>query len=58
MIVASLLVGLLATVLLLPTVSDLVSLLRLALGGRGRRRDPRAPAMPPRLRFIVAAHNE
>ena len=58
MIVASFLVGLLATVLLLPTVSDLVSLLRLALGGRRRDSPPRAPAMPPRLLFLVPAHNE
>jgi hypothetical protein len=44
MIAVSLVVGLLATVLLLPTVSDLASLLRLAVGGRRRRAQPRPPS--------------
>jgi 1,2-diacylglycerol 3-beta-glucosyltransferase len=56
MIVMSLLVGLLATVLLLPTVSDLISLLRVMLGHR--RRAPRTSTESPRLLFLVPAHNE
>ena len=56
MIVISVAVGLLATVLLLPTVSDLVSLLRLALGGKATVH--RSPAPLPRLLFLVPAHDE
>jgi len=56
MVVVSLLIGLLAAVLLLPTVSDFVSLLKLALG---KRRPPRQlPAETPRLLFLVPAHDE
>jgi cellulose synthase/poly-beta-1,6-N-acetylglucosamine synthase-like glycosyltransferase len=56
MVIVSLLVGLVAAVLLLPTVSDLVSLLQVA---RGRPRPAnRPPAASPRLLFLVPAHNE
>jgi len=56
MIAISFLVGLLAAVLLLPTVADLLSLLRLAFT---RRRQVRhSPAPLPRLLFLVPAHNE
>jgi cellulose synthase/poly-beta-1,6-N-acetylglucosamine synthase-like glycosyltransferase len=56
MVVVSVLVGLLAAVLLLPTVSDLVSLLHLAFS-KGR---PARVALrdPPRLLFLVPAHDE
>jgi len=56
MVVLSLLIGLLAAVLLLPTVSDLISLVRLAL--RKRRPAQHRAAQPPRLLFLVPAHNE
>ncbi|HET9387902.1 MAG TPA: glycosyltransferase family 2 protein [Gemmatimonadales bacterium] len=56
MIVLSLLIGLLAAVLLLPTISDLVSLVHLAL--RKRRIAKRVVAQPPRLLFLVPAHDE
>jgi len=56
MIGVTLLVGFLAAVLLLPTVSDLISLLRVLLG---HRRNVLRPAVePPRLLFLVPAHNE
>jgi len=55
MIVLSVLIGLLAVLLLLPTISDLVSLVRLALGKRPAKR---APAQLPRLLFLVPAHDE
>src|SRR2546421_485942 len=55
MIVLTALLGLLAAVLLLPTVSDLLSLFRLA---RGKRSSAQPPAEPPRLLFLVPAHNE
>ncbi|HEV8509919.1 MAG TPA: glycosyltransferase family 2 protein [Gemmatimonadales bacterium] len=56
MIVITLFVGLVAAVLLLPSVSDLVSLLRL---GIPKRRPPRQPgAELPRLLFLVPAHDE
>lgn len=55
MIVVSVLLGLLATVLLLPTLSDLVSLAR--VGTRKPAPAPR-PARLPRLLFLVPAHNE
>jgi len=56
MIVLSVLVGLIAALLLLPTMSDLVSILRLA---HGRLRPPRRPpTLPPRLLFLVPAHDE
>ena len=57
MIVATVVVGLLAAVLLLPTVSDLLSLLRLSLGGRPKGA-PQIPAPVPRLLFLVPAHDE
>lgn len=56
MIVLSLLIGLLSVVLLLPTVSDLLSLARIAFGG-SRRRSP-ATGERPRLLFLVPAHDE
>ena len=56
MIVLSLLVGFVAFVLLLPTVSDLVSVVQLV------RRKPRpvnaTNGEPPRLLFLVPAHDE
>jgi 1,2-diacylglycerol 3-beta-glucosyltransferase len=56
-IALSLLLGLAAVVLLLPTVSDLISLGRVLLGYAARR--PRAsPAGQPRLLFLVPAHDE
>jgi cellulose synthase/poly-beta-1,6-N-acetylglucosamine synthase-like glycosyltransferase len=57
MALLSLLVGFVAGVLWLPTVSDLVSLVRLAFGSR-RRAPPPPPAEPPRLLFLVPAHDE
>jgi 1,2-diacylglycerol 3-beta-glucosyltransferase len=56
MIVLSLVVGALAALLLLPTLSDLSSLVRLAT--RRRPRAKRAPTSLPRLLFLVPAHNE
>jgi cellulose synthase/poly-beta-1,6-N-acetylglucosamine synthase-like glycosyltransferase len=56
MILISIAVGLLAVVLLLPTLSDLMSLLRLAIG-RGAT-TPRRAAQTPRFLFLVPAHNE
>jgi cellulose synthase/poly-beta-1,6-N-acetylglucosamine synthase-like glycosyltransferase len=56
MVLVTCLVGLLAAVLLLPTASDLVSLLRLALGHS--RPTTRPPAELPRLLFLVPAHDE
>ncbi len=62
MILLSLALGLIAAVLWLPTVSDVVSLLRIlvrARGGRGGpRRTPAIPAEPPRFLFLVPAHDE
>lgn len=56
MIILSLLVGLVAAVLLLPTLSDLISLLRIAFT---RRPSPVAATREqPRLLFLVPAHNE
>ncbi len=56
MIGVTLLVGFLAAVLLLPTVSDVISVARMLLG---RRRHARRPSgEPPRLLFLVPAHNE
>lgn len=57
MIVLTVGVGFLAAVLLLPTLSDLLSLLRLALGGRPTRAS-QIPAPVPRLLFLVPAHDE
>ena len=57
MALLSLLVGLVTGVLWLPTVSDLISLLRMAFGSR-RRAPPPPPAEPPRLLFLVPAHDE
>jgi len=56
MILVSIALGLLASVLLLPTLSDLVSLLRLLLR-RGAKRPPR-DAQVPRFLFLVPAHDE
>ncbi len=56
MVVLSALVGLVAAVLLLPAVSDVVSLVRAALGRPPHGIPP--PAEPPRLLFLVPAHNE
>jgi 1,2-diacylglycerol 3-beta-glucosyltransferase len=53
-----LVVGLLATILLLPTLSDLVSLLRLALTGRTAPGPEGGGGPPPRLLFLVPAHDE
>jgi len=55
MVVLSVFLGLVAAVLLLPTVSDLNSLVRIALG---RRPHVRRPARPPKILFIVPAHDE
>ena len=55
-VVLSLLIGVVAAVLLLPTVSDLINLVSIALGYRPRVQRP--PAEPPRLLFLVPAHNE
>jgi cellulose synthase/poly-beta-1,6-N-acetylglucosamine synthase-like glycosyltransferase len=57
MVVLTFLVGLLAAVLLLPTVSDLFSLSRLPFSRR-RRTPVKTTAVPPRLLFLVPAHNE
>jgi len=56
MVIVSLLVALLVAVLLLPTVSDLFSLLHLAIGNR--QSPKQRPAQPPRLLFLVPAHDE
>jgi len=56
MILLSITLGLLATILSLPTVSDLVSLFRIAIR-RGARTLPPAPC-PSRLLFLVPAHDE
>lgn len=55
MIVLSLLLGAGALVLLLPVISDLLSVVRIALGGRWSRA---GSGEPPRLLFLVPAHNE
>ena len=56
MVILTIIVGVLAAVLLLPTISDLVSLVRLPFS---KRRAPSgANAVPPRLLFLVPAHNE
>jgi 1,2-diacylglycerol 3-beta-glucosyltransferase len=52
----SLLCGLLAAVLLLPTLSDVLSIGHILLGDSARRQP--APAEPPRLLFLVPAHDE
>jgi cellulose synthase/poly-beta-1,6-N-acetylglucosamine synthase-like glycosyltransferase len=56
MILVSLLVGCLAAVLLLPMVSDLISVVRLVFGRRRIALQPSAE--PPRLLFLVPAHDE
>jgi cellulose synthase/poly-beta-1,6-N-acetylglucosamine synthase-like glycosyltransferase len=56
MIVVSLVLGFGAVVLLLPTLSDLVSVFRISLG-RSRRSATR-PSEPPHFLFLVPAHNE
>ncbi len=56
MILLSIALGLLAIMLLLPTVSDLVSLARLAFGRRVAR--PAPAARLPRFLLLVPAHNE
>ena len=58
MIIVTLLAGLLAAVLLLPVISDLVSLARLAAGFRPRPSTPRPIGQLPRLLFLVPAHDE
>ncbi|HEV2752164.1 MAG TPA: glycosyltransferase family 2 protein [Gemmatimonadales bacterium] len=57
MIGLSLLVACVAVVLLVPTVSDLLSVVRIALSA-GPRPLARRAHPPPRLLFIVPAHNE
>ena len=52
----SVVLGLLAVVLLLPTASDVVSLARIAL--RRERQRPASSHETPRLLFLVPAHNE
>jgi len=56
-IALSLLLGLAAAALLLPTASDLISLGRVLLGQAGRRPRPSSVGQP-RLLFLVPAHNE
>lgn len=56
MVVVTVLVGLLAAVLLLPTASDLISVVQLAF--RKRRPTSERSATPPRLLFLVPAHDE
>jgi cellulose synthase/poly-beta-1,6-N-acetylglucosamine synthase-like glycosyltransferase len=56
MILFSLVLGCLGAVLLLPTLADVISLLR-ALTHR-RLDAPRIPATPPRLLVLVPAHDE
>lgn len=48
-------IGLIAAILLLPTVSDILSLARRARGFVGH---PKPPAALPRFVFLVPAHNE
>ncbi len=57
MVALSIVVGAIAAVLLLPAVSDLVSLLRLAIGRRATAPPP-IPGHLPRLLFLVPAHDE
>ena len=52
----SVVLGLLAVVLLLPTASDVVSRARIAL--RRERQRPASSHETPRLLFLVPAHNE
>lgn len=56
MIILSVVVGLMAVVLLLPTVSDLVSIVHLPR--RSPRPARRFPTQWPRLLFLVPAHDE
>ena len=56
MILLSIALGLLAAVLLLPTVSDVASLVRILV--RGRARTPTVATELPRLLFLVPAHDE
>ena len=56
MIVVSLLLGFLAVVLLLPTLSDLLSLARLAIRNGARSRA--TPDAQPRFLFLIPAHDE
>jgi len=53
----SLLVGVVALILLLPTWSDLLSITRVLTRRRASTRAPE-PDAPPRLLFLVPAHNE
>ena len=56
MIILTILVAVLAAILFLPTLSDLLSLLRvMVLPGRGKRG---APDRLPRFLVVVPAHNE
>ncbi|MGH7521341.1 MAG: glycosyltransferase family 2 protein [Gemmatimonadales bacterium] len=58
MIILSVVVGFVAVVLLLPTVSDLVSIVQLPRRSPPRRPARRVSAEPPRLLFLVPAHDE
>lgn len=54
----TLMVGGMGLVLLLPALSDLMSLVRLALAGRPKARVRTSADAPQRLLFLVPAHNE
>ena len=56
MILVSIVVGVIAAVLLLPTVADLWSLARIAV--RRERKGTLPQGDPPRFLFLVPAHNE
>jgi cellulose synthase/poly-beta-1,6-N-acetylglucosamine synthase-like glycosyltransferase len=58
MIIVSVLVAILAIVLLLPTLSDLVSIAAVTLGARPLRDGAAAPGELPRILFMVPAHDE
>lgn len=60
MIVLSLIVGVVALALWLPTFSDLASLLRAATSrhATGKSADRAPPSEPPRLLFLIPAHDE
>lgn len=58
MIILSVVVGLMAVVLLLPTVSDLVSVVHLPRRSPPPRSARRLPTQWPRLLFLVPAHDE
>ncbi len=58
MIIVSILVGILALVLLLPTISDLVSLVAVLFGVARRADQPEAGPSKPSFLFLVPAHDE